>query len=66
MHDSAEATHAQLTALLANGVAPATAERGGRIAKNTGDRLAAEFQSAVQAGRGAIQCQIGINELAIR
>src|SRR5207253_384161 len=37
MHDDEEATHAKLTALLAERVEPAIAEHGGRIVKNTGD-----------------------------
>jgi hypothetical protein len=37
MHHDEEATHAKLTTLLADGVAPAISEHGGRIVKNTGD-----------------------------
>jgi class 3 adenylate cyclase len=37
MHNDEEATHAKLTALLTDAVAPAIAEHGGRIVKNTGD-----------------------------
>ena len=37
MHHDEEATHAKLTALLANGVDASIAEHGGRIVKNTGD-----------------------------
>lgn len=37
MHNDEEATHAQLTALLADAVIPAITEHGGRIVKNTGD-----------------------------
>ena len=36
MHSDEEATHAKLTALLTDAVAPAIAEHGGRIVKNTG------------------------------
>jgi class 3 adenylate cyclase len=39
MHNDEEATHAKLTALLTDAVAPAVAEHGGRIVKNTGDVL---------------------------
>jgi TolB-like protein/class 3 adenylate cyclase len=65
MHDDEEATHAKLTALLADGVEPAIGEHGGRIVKNTGDGLLAEFSSAVEALRAAIQFQTRINELTI-
>ena len=57
MHEDEEATHARLSALLADAVEPAIAERGGRIVKNTGDGLLAEFSSAVEAVRAAIDFQ---------
>jgi TolB-like protein/class 3 adenylate cyclase/cytochrome c-type biogenesis protein CcmH/NrfG len=60
-----EATHAKLTALLADGVEPAIAEHGGRIVKNTGDGFLAEFPSAVEAVRAAVQFQTRIKELTI-
>jgi TolB-like protein len=63
MHSDEEATHAKLTALLAGGVEPAIADHGGRIVKNTGDGFLAEFPSAVEAVRAAVQFQIRINEL---
>ena len=65
MHNDEEATHAKLTALLAEGVEPAIAEHGGRIVKNTGDGFLAEFPSAVEAVRAAMQFQTRINELTI-
>src|SRR5262249_4021470 len=61
-HDE-EVTHAKVTALLANRVTPAIAEFGGRVVKNTGDGLLAEFPSAVQAVRAAVQFQARIKEL---
>ncbi len=64
MHDDEEATHAKLTGLLARGVEPAIAEHGGRIVKCTGDGFLAEFPSAVEAVRAAMQFQSRINELA--
>jgi class 3 adenylate cyclase len=64
MHSDEEATHAKLTALLADAVAPAIAEHGGRIVKNTGDGFLAEFPSAVEAVRAAMQFQTRIKELA--
>ena len=63
MHHDEEATHAKLTALLADGVTPAISEHGGRIVKNTGDGVLAEFPSAVQAVRAAVQFQTRVKEL---
>src|SRR6476619_4755013 len=63
MHHDEEATHAKLTSLLADGVTPAIAEHGGRIVKNTGDGFLAEFLSAVQAVRAAVQVQTRIKDL---
>ncbi|RZM94017.1 adenylate/guanylate cyclase domain-containing protein, partial [Bradyrhizobium genosp. SA-3] len=63
MHNDEEATHAKLTALLAGGVEPAIAQHGGRIVKNTGDGFLAEFPSAVEAVRAAMQFQSRINAL---
>src|SRR6516225_9613508 len=64
MHNDEEGTHAKLTALLTDTVAPAIGEHGGRIVKNTGDGFLAEFPSAVEAVRAAVQFQTCINELA--
>jgi hypothetical protein len=65
MHNDEEATHAKLTALLTDAVAPAIAEHGGRIVKNTGDGFLAEFPSAVEGLRAAMQFQSRIRELTI-
>jgi TolB-like protein/class 3 adenylate cyclase len=65
MHHDEEATHAKLTALLADAVEPAISEHGGRIVKNTGDGFLAEFSSAVEAVRAAIQFQTRIEEFTI-
>src|SRR6516164_8724129 len=65
MHHDEEATHAKLTTLLAEGVEPAITEHGGSIVKNTGDGFLAEFPSAVEAVRAAVQFQIRINDLTI-
>src|ERR1700730_196129 len=65
MHNDEEVTHAKMTALLADAVEPAIAEHGGRIVKNTGDGFLAEFQSAVEAVRAAIQFQARVHELAV-
>ncbi|QOZ10301.1 adenylate/guanylate cyclase domain-containing protein [Bradyrhizobium sp. CCBAU 51765] len=63
MHNDEEATHAKLTALLADVVVPTIAEYGGRIVKNTGDGFLAEFPSAVEAVRSAVQFQARTKEL---
>lgn len=63
MHEDEEATHAKLTALLASGIEPSIAEHGGRIVKNTGDGFLAEFPSAVEAVRAAMQFQARVREL---
>jgi TolB-like protein/class 3 adenylate cyclase/tetratricopeptide (TPR) repeat protein len=65
MHDDEEATHAKLRALLEEIVEPAIAEHSGRIVKNTGDGFLAEFPSAVEAVRAALQFQTRIKELTI-
>ncbi|RZN00646.1 adenylate/guanylate cyclase domain-containing protein [Bradyrhizobium genosp. SA-3] len=63
MHHDEEATHAKLTALLADSITPSISEHGGRIVKNTGDGFLAEFTSAVEAVRAAVQFQARIREL---
>jgi len=65
MHHDEEATHAKLTALLADGVAHAISKHGGRIVKNTGDGFLAEFPSAVEAVRAAVQFQTRIRKLTV-
>jgi len=65
MHSDEEPTHTKLTALLKGIVNPAIAEHGGRIVKNTGDGFLAEFPSAVEAVRAAMQFQTRISELTI-
>ena len=66
MHNDEEATHAKLTVRLKEVVGPAIAEHGGRIVKNTGDGFLAEFPSAVEAVRAAIQFQTRVHELTVR
>ena len=58
-----EATHARFTALLKDAIEPAIAEHGGRIVKSTGDGFLAEFPSAVEAVRAAMQFQTRIDHL---
>jgi TolB-like protein len=63
MHNDEEATHSKVTTLLTDAVTPAIAEHGGRIVKNTGDGFLAEFPSAVEAVRAAVQFQSRIRDL---
>ena len=65
MHSDEEATHARLTTLLVEAVHPAIAEHGGRIVKNTGDGFLAEFPSAVEAVRAALQFQTRVSDLTL-
>jgi TolB-like protein/class 3 adenylate cyclase len=65
MHDDEEATHARFTGLLKDAIEPAIAEHGGRIVKSTGDGFLAEFPSAVEAVRAAVQFQTRIKELTM-
>ncbi|MFK4502685.1 hypothetical protein ABIF86_006976 [Bradyrhizobium japonicum] len=64
MHHDEEATHALMTTLFAEGITPAIAEHGGRVVKNTGDGFLAEFPSAVEAVRAAVQFQTHIREFS--
>jgi adenylate cyclase len=57
-----EGTHERLKAHLGELVNPKIAEHRGRIVKNTGDGLLAEFASVVDAGRCAVEIQRGIAE----
>jgi TolB-like protein/class 3 adenylate cyclase/cytochrome c-type biogenesis protein CcmH/NrfG len=65
MHSDEEGTHTKLAALLADTVNPAIAAHGGRTVKNTGDGFLAEFPSAVEAVRAALQFQTRINDITI-
>jgi TolB-like protein/class 3 adenylate cyclase len=65
MHANEEATHARVTVLLLHTVLPVIAEHGGRIIKNTGDGFLAEFASAVDAVRAAMQFQDSVYRLAV-
>src|SRR5258708_5275899 len=65
MHNDEEATHARLTMLLTDAVEPSIAQHGGRVVKNTGDGLLAEFRSAVEAVRAATQFQERVHDLTI-
>jgi TolB-like protein/class 3 adenylate cyclase/Tfp pilus assembly protein PilF len=65
MHHDEEATHARLVMLLAEIVEPSITQYGGRVVKNTGDGLLAEFRSAVEAVRAAAQFQKRVYDLTI-
>jgi class 3 adenylate cyclase len=57
-----EGTHAQLQDHLRSLVNPKIAEHRGRVVKNTGDGLLAEFSSVVDAVRCAVEVQRGMAE----
>ena len=57
-----EGTHLRLREHLSSFVNPKIAEHRGRIVKNTGDGLLAEFSSVVDAVRCAIEFQRGMSE----
>ena len=63
MHEDEELTHTRLTALLADAVHPGIVDHGGRIVKNTGDGFLAEFPSAVEAVRAALQFQNRVHKV---
>ena len=65
MHIDEEAIHARVTALLTDVVLPEVAAHGGRVVKNTGDSFLAEFPSAVDAVRSAVQFQERVFELTL-
>jgi len=60
-----EGTHAQLQDHLRSLVDPKIAEHRGRIVKNTGDGMLAEFSSVVDAVRCALDIQRGGNRIRI-
>jgi adenylate cyclase len=57
MHADEEATHARSTGLMTRMIEPAIAGHGGRMVKHTGDGSLAEFGSAVEAVKCALQFQ---------
>jgi class 3 adenylate cyclase len=57
-----EGTHAQLQDHLRSLVNPKIGEHRGRVVKNTGDGLLAEFSSVVDAVRCAVEVQRGMAE----
>src|ERR1700742_4568495 len=66
MHLNEEATHARDTTLLSHTILPAIGDHGGHVIKRTGDGLLAEFASAVDAVRAAMQFQGGVYTLAMK
>ena len=60
MGEDEEGTHARLKAHFRELVDPKIAEHRGRIVKNTGDGLLAEFPSVVNAVRCAVEVQRGM------
>jgi adenylate cyclase len=66
MHADEEGTHARFTALMSGVIEPAIAQHAGRIVKSTGDGFLAEFPSAVEAAKCALQFQAEILRGAAR
>jgi TolB-like protein/class 3 adenylate cyclase/Tfp pilus assembly protein PilF len=64
MHHDEESTLADLTTLLTDVIVPAVTGHGGRIVKTIGDGFLAEFPSAVDAVRAAMQFQRHIHQSA--
>jgi TolB-like protein/class 3 adenylate cyclase/Tfp pilus assembly protein PilF len=62
MHHNEEATLGYLTTLLTDSIVPAVTGHGGRIVKTIGDGFLAEFPSAVDAVRAAMQFQRQIHQ----
>ena len=60
MGEDEEGTHERVKAHLAQLVDPKISEHRGRIVKNTGDGLLAEFPSVVDAVRCAVEIQRGM------
>ena len=60
MHEDEEATHATFNSAMAGFVQPSVRRHGGRIVKSTGDGFIAEFGSAVEAVRCALEFQQAI------
>jgi adenylate cyclase len=60
MGEDEEGTHQRLKAHLQQLIEPKIAEQHGRIVKNTGDGLLAEFPSVVDAVRCAVEVQRGM------
>jgi class 3 adenylate cyclase/DNA-binding SARP family transcriptional activator/TolB-like protein len=60
MHEDEEATHATFSSAMAGFVQPSVRRHAGRIVKSTGDGFIAEFASAVEAVRCALEFQEAI------
>jgi len=65
MHDDEEATHAAFNAAMSSFIVPAVRRHQGRIVKSTGDGFLAEFSSAVEAVRGALEFQEALMQDAV-
>jgi DNA-binding SARP family transcriptional activator/TolB-like protein len=65
MHENEEATHAAFNAAMSSFIVPALQRHQGRIVKSTGDGFLAEFSSAVEAVRSALEFQEALLQEAI-
>src|SRR5689334_16438395 len=57
MHEHEEATHSTFSAAMTSYIVPSIRRHAGRIVKSTGDGFLAEFSSAVEALRSALEFQ---------
>ena len=57
MHENEEATHATFSTAMSSFVVPSIRRHAGRVVKTTGDGFLAEFSSAVEAVRCALEFQ---------
>jgi len=62
MHEDEEATHAAFSSTMAGFVEPSVRRHAGRIVKSTGDGFIAEFPSAVEA----VRCALEFQEVVVR
>ncbi len=65
MHENEEATHAAFNAAMSSSIVPSLQRHQGRIVKSTGDGFLAEFSSAVEAVRSALEFQEALLQGAI-
>lgn len=65
MHENEESTHAAFNAAMSSFIVPALQRHQGRIVKSTGDGFLAEFSSAVEAVRSALEFQEALLQEAI-
>lgn len=65
MHEDEESTHAAFNAAMSSFIVPSIRRHQGRIVKSTGDGFLAEFSSAVEAVRSALEFQEALMQDAV-